>query len=149
MRPRYQRDQLRAGLDSMREVANLSARAAIAKCNWKRMRMQVAFTSGITACSLATTVVLLSSPLWASVSYFKYGLISAGLTLLTGAELLRNVWKIYGPQRSHRKSRKGEDAEIPDAGEEDLCAPENPDIADRESPPANEASEEPAEGSDE
>jgi hypothetical protein len=119
MRPRYQRDQLRAGLDSMREVANLSARAAIAKCNWKRMRMQVAFTSGITACSLATTVALLSSPLWASVSYLKYGLISAGLTALAGAELFRNVWKIYGPQMSHRKSRKDEDAEIRDAGDEE------------------------------
>jgi hypothetical protein len=128
MRPKYQRDQLRAGLDSMREVANLSARAAIAKCNWKRMRMQVAFTSGITACSLATTVALLSSPLWASVSYMKYGLISAGLTALAGAELFRNVWKIYGPQISHRKARKDEDEAAADeadhASEEESPAPE-------------------------
>jgi len=85
----------RERLDAFREVANLSARSALAKHGWRVMRAEIAIHGVLTAASAAGAVVFCYPPFWHGVVHWPRAvacLIASGWTLrrcLLAIRLLR------------------------------------------------------------
>jgi hypothetical protein len=75
-------------LNSLRQVANLSARSAIATYNWKRLRTRIAIKSALTAISLILAPILFLGKMWGASAFPRLGWACLALGLVTGADLL-------------------------------------------------------------
>jgi hypothetical protein len=98
---RQDKDAVRAHLASMREVANLTARTAIARHTWRKHRSMLAVKFTLATFAFAFAFVLALTGLFGSKSYgvFVWSSIAVGCVMLL--ELARSVVKIR-----RAKSRK-------------------------------------------
>ncbi|MEZ6147540.1 MAG: hypothetical protein R3B91_19370 [Planctomycetaceae bacterium] len=84
-------DTERANIDSLREVANLSARSALAIHNSTGLKNRF-LIRGIVAVSLLTaTVVLFTAHFWVGVSYSSWGFLAAAATCASAFEFLKTL----------------------------------------------------------
>jgi len=86
----------RANIDSLRQVANLSARSAIEVHAWKRLKGRL-LGQGIltTICVSSSAAFLVSSQLWHRSSHFTYGWVLLGIGGLAGLELTKSVMLLH------------------------------------------------------
>jgi hypothetical protein len=91
--PRHQqdRDAVRADLATMREVANRSARSAIATSTWKRLRGKLFVKSVLVVVSLTISAVLVTGKLWGTVSYTGFGWAFLAIGGITAVELINST----------------------------------------------------------
>lgn len=84
-----ERDALRANLDSFRELANLSARSAVARSQSNRLQGTIQIHQYLTVAAWIATVTLLSSTLWMNSSYLIPGVLAlAGALALSWRTLM-------------------------------------------------------------
>eukprot|EP00913_Durusdinium_trenchii_P008986 g8452.t1 len=127
-RPRVVPDKVaaRADMSSMRELANMSARKAIAAHSWKRLRVKVLIKTIIFVTSLVTAIVLLTSGIWLPVSNVNYGLAALAVAAVTGFEVVRTKVLFDSMGGSQNENSMGlqseEDAASTDAAEGDEVA---------------------------
>jgi len=105
--PKYQQNKeaVRANLNSLREVANLSARSAIATHTGKQLRGKVLVKVILATASFGVAGALLTSRLWSSTSYTFYGSVALGIGCVMAVDLVASTV-------SHRRkngSRKDSD----------------------------------------
>lgn len=93
-KPPQDKDAIRAGMASMRELANQTARSAIARHSAKKLRGMLAAKVVLTALSLGMAGVLLTAPLWAGTSYLTIGLGTLVIGLLIAGDLGRTIYGI-------------------------------------------------------
>jgi hypothetical protein len=88
--PRHQQDKdaVRANLNSLREVANLSARTAIARHSGKQLKDKLLVKLLLTTACFVVGLVLLTSKWWGHGAYATYGWGALGLGIVTGMEML-------------------------------------------------------------
>ncbi|NOX54685.1 MAG: hypothetical protein GXP27_09650 [Planctomycetes bacterium] len=100
------REKLRANLDSLREVANQSARSAIADSLWRRMGGSLALKAVLTVVpgGLAVWFLILAQRMGCSSIYLKLGWACVGIGVLMGIELIRSFLVL----RRLIKIRRGE-----------------------------------------
>jgi hypothetical protein len=90
-----EREALRANIDSFRELANASARSAVAKHESKKLRTMVQIKVVLTIVAAALTVVLFTANSLGRVSYAWYVLASALAAVVMGFDLARTVLAFY------------------------------------------------------
>jgi peptidoglycan hydrolase CwlO-like protein len=84
-----ERDALRANLDSFRELANLSARSAVARSQSNRLQGTIQIHQYLTVAAWIATGTLLSSTLWMNSSYLIPGVLAlAGALALSWRTLM-------------------------------------------------------------
>jgi hypothetical protein len=141
-RARHNVQEIRAGVGSLREIANLSARSAVAKHSSKRLRKSFALLL-----PLAVLTVLLGSAMFVAGGsegrFFYHALGTMLIGLVATLELLRSWVKVRPRHRKHGTTRESgeqpaddrplsEDAErlpadvptpsaLPDAGQNDAA----------------------------
>lgn len=91
--PKHQQDKeaARANLNSLREVANLSARSAIAKHTGKQLRGKALLKFVLSGTAFAVAAVLLTSRLWATGNYTLYGWAALSIGIVMAIELARST----------------------------------------------------------
>lgn len=95
--------KMRAGLDSLRQVANISARHAIARSKWKKMRTRVALQSALTggACLLGLSILtgkwlgVLGTNLW--------GWVALAIAAVLGSKVAMDIRWIYQGERRRER----------------------------------------------
>jgi len=94
LEPRHRADpqETRASLDSLRQVANLSARSAIASATWKRVKSQLVFEVVLAATCFGVSGMLFAER-WrgAGEAAFWLGSLAAGLGAVVSAEIVRTT----------------------------------------------------------
>lgn len=85
------REEVRMQRDSLRELANYSARTDIAKYTTNQMHLQLILKYLLTGVSLLIAGALLTSQMWGTESYFSAGLVALGVFAVMGMELLRSL----------------------------------------------------------
>ena len=88
--PRHQQNKeaARADLNSLREVANLSARSAIATHTGKQLRGKALIKCILSAVAFGVGAVLLTGNIWGSRSYTAYGFAALAIGGIMGLDLL-------------------------------------------------------------
>lgn len=84
------REQLKLEIASLRDVANQTARHALATHAWKQVKLKMMMSGALTGASAIASVVLLSSPWWSPVNHQSYGWLTVLLTAISGYELFRS-----------------------------------------------------------
>lgn len=114
--PKYRQDHaaVRANIDSLREVANLSARTAIASYTWKQLKGTILAKGTLLLVFVVLSAVLLSSPWWSNKEYGISGWIALAAAIVMGWELRRSVHLLYqhGDEEMLAEDRT-EEAEAP------------------------------------
>jgi hypothetical protein len=110
-RPRHNANELRAGISSMRQIANLSARSAVAKHSWKMYRRTLFAGAVLTVVSFATAVASLflfanGSPESARTSYGAFA-----IAILSAFNLVRTWYRAHRAQ-SVKSSDVADGAEV-------------------------------------
>jgi hypothetical protein len=90
-----EREALRANIDSFRELANASARSAVAKHESKKLRTMVQIKVVLTIVAAALTVVLFTANSLGRVSYGWYVLASGLAAVVMIFDLARTVIAFY------------------------------------------------------
>lgn len=85
------KEELRSHLKSMRQLANLSARSAVAQHHSRKLGMSFQVKLTLTILSALITVGLLTAELWGPNSYRVQGLGTLLITLFPAIELIRTV----------------------------------------------------------
>jgi hypothetical protein len=90
--------KIREGIDCLRQVANNSARSAIARSKWKRIRARFAFKMMLAVVAFAIGITILAGQ-WALTlaGISIWGWVSIGLGLALGLALLKDYLGIYRP----------------------------------------------------
>lgn len=110
------KEAVRADLDSLRELANLSARSAIAKYTWRRVRAMLVVKALLTVVAFALAAVLLTGGLWNIISYETLGWSAIAIGTIAALELLRSAAAIH---RQHAESKQKTKTGDGDSGEAD------------------------------
>ncbi|MFQ5730960.1 MAG: FHA domain-containing protein [Planctomycetaceae bacterium] len=92
------KNPLFANYDTMREIANTSARSAIATSTWKRLRPFIRLKATLVALLLFVSVALLASELWLDISLYQYGVYASYATAVAGISLMMTI--VQGRRRS-------------------------------------------------
>ena len=96
--------KMRAGLDSLRQVANISARHAIARSKWKKMRTRVALQSVLTGVAGFVGLSILTGKWLGLVGTNLWGWMALAIAAVLGSKAALDIRWIYqgerGPQRS-------------------------------------------------
>jgi len=109
------REQLKLEIASLRDVANQTARHALATHAWKQVKLKMMASGALTAVSAVASVALISSPMWSPVSYYNYGLITLVLTGVSAFELFRSrLGLIRMKQQPVRESAAQEPVQPPE-----------------------------------
>jgi hypothetical protein len=106
-----EKEALRANIDSFRELANASARSAVAKHESKKLRTMVQIKVVLTIIAAALTVVLFLANSLGRVSYGLYVLASGLAAVVMAFDLARTVLAFY-------RWKSVETANLWEAGEE-------------------------------
>lgn len=95
--PKHRQDHaaVRANIDSLREVANLSARTAIASYTWKQLKGTILAKGMLFLVFAGLAVVLLSSPWWSVRTYGISGFVALAAAIVMGWELRRSIALLY------------------------------------------------------
>ena len=118
------RDAVRERLDSLREVANQSARASIAQYTGRTLRNTVLVKGILTVIAFTTSAVLFTGELWGTTSYANFGWMAAAVGAITGIESARLTLMLHrlGTRRERQPTTRSRSviAEIdsPDGGDE-------------------------------
>jgi hypothetical protein len=130
-RPKPPAAELRAGLDSLREVANRSARSAIATYHWKRLRSQILTKSILTATSLLLSIALFLGKSWGKAAFPWLGGTCVVLGLITGVDLVRACLWIRKQSRGGPKPpRAGSEKTAPTPAErEEVVSEQSPAVS--------------------
>lgn len=83
------KEKIRAGMSSMRELANLQARQAVAKHQWSESRQNMAIFGGMAAIGLLAAAVLLTAALWGQANLVVWAAIPLGIGGFAAAQFLR------------------------------------------------------------
>lgn len=96
-RPRHKQDKeaVRANLQSLREVANTSARSAVSKYFWKKLRGMIVIKGMLTVAAFSTAAVLLTSELWGTGSYQTQGWAALAAGFVAAGELARSSFLLH------------------------------------------------------
>lgn len=95
--------KIRAGLDSLRQVANISARHAIARSKWKRMRTKVALQSLLTAGSFVVGLSSLTGNWLGFIGTSVWGWLAIAMGTALALKLgLDFRWIFYGDHHARR-----------------------------------------------
>jgi hypothetical protein len=102
-RPRraVDREQLRAGHRVFREVANISARSAVARSLWKRSRTELSIRAMITAFAFVFSILVFTQVIGGSGLFSLGGWTSLAIGLVSGFRLfsfLRETWAYHRQQ---------------------------------------------------
>ena len=89
-KPDVDKDAVRRDMDSFRELANMSARSAVAKHSSKKIRIKLLLNLILAVTSFGLALVLLVTSLVTDKAYFVYAILSALVGVMTGFELLRS-----------------------------------------------------------
>ncbi|MCA8983313.1 MAG: FHA domain-containing protein [Planctomycetaceae bacterium] len=84
------RDSMKREIESLRDVANQTARNALATHAWKQVKLKMWASGLLTLISAGTAGALICSPYWSPVSYENYGWLTLLLALVSGGELFRS-----------------------------------------------------------
>jgi len=91
---RQNKDEVRAKVDSLRELANFSARTAIATHTRREARSHLTGKVLLVIIAVGLTVLLYTSVYWAGKSYAMYGWSAALVCGLALIELARSFWDV-------------------------------------------------------
>jgi hypothetical protein len=83
--------EMRANIDSMRQIANLSARSAVAQHFAGKLAVAFRVKQTLTVVAAMLSGFLLSAELWTKANYRLPGLCSLVVTFICGIELLRTI----------------------------------------------------------
>lgn len=89
-KPDVDKDAVRRDMDSFRELANMSARSAVAKHSSKKIRIKLLLNLVLAVVSFGLSMVLFVTSLVTDKAYFTYAILSALVGVMTGFELLRS-----------------------------------------------------------
>lgn len=95
VRPTIDATKVREGLQSLRKVANSSARSAIARSKWNKMRAQLVIQGGLAVLCMAVGGTIVGGH-WLELfgtSVWGWGAVAIGIGL--GVKNLHNMWTIY------------------------------------------------------
>lgn len=95
VRPTIDATKVREGLHSLRQVANSSARSAIARSKWNKMRAQLVIQGGLAVLCMAVGGTIVGGH-WLELfgtSVWGWGAVAIGIGL--GVKNLHNMWTIY------------------------------------------------------
>ena len=90
-----EKEALRAHLDSFRELANISARTAVAKHESKKLRTVVQVKVVLTTISVGLTAALASAHLIGNISYLPYTIAAAVVSAVMGGDTMRTLLTFY------------------------------------------------------
>ncbi|WP_131818472.1 FHA domain-containing protein [Planctopirus hydrillae] len=93
-RHKVDKDEFRAHLESMRQVANVSARTAVKSSHWKRSRMQVLVKGMLAAGALATGSVLLLGKFANGQPQLMQGLVVTVVGIYLLLETIKGVRRV-------------------------------------------------------
>jgi len=85
------KEAVRSDMDSLREIANLTARTAITRHARKKQKKRLLVAGTIAAVSYATAAVLLTGELWGAASYPAQGWAATGVGSLMMIEIVRSL----------------------------------------------------------
>ncbi|MCA9054826.1 MAG: hypothetical protein KDA75_13385, partial [Planctomycetaceae bacterium] len=111
--------EMRANIDSMREIANLSARSAVAVHYSRKLAVTYQVKLILTIVGGVIAAVLLSAEFWTSNSYWVPGICSLVVTLISGLELvrtsiqMRRVKQIVNGGKSDETDDEAPEANVP------------------------------------
>ncbi len=88
-KPVIDREVMKQEIASLRDVANQTARCALAAHAWKQVKTKIWASGMMTAVTTVAAGVLISSPRWSPVSYENYGWLTLLLATISGMELFR------------------------------------------------------------
>ena len=116
--PRHPQDvsTVRANLDSLRELANLSARTVVARHTWRKLRGTIVVKGTLLAVALAVAAVLFTSDLWGSGSYATFGWSAGFVAAILAVEVLRSAMLIHGMNSARERSKSDAGPSVHDVG---------------------------------
>ncbi len=106
-RPTQNKEELRARLASLREVANASAQSAIANHSWRKMKEAIRGKFALTTAAGGVSAALASAPLWLGMSITPLALVAGAAFGVSGLSMLYTGLKA----RNARKANKAEHVE--------------------------------------
>ncbi len=104
-RPAIDKHATREDIKRLRELANNSARVAVATHTWKQTRIRIWVNAVLAGISTVLFIGFLSTPLWAERWYAGVGILSGGIAALTGYELRRLLKNNQSPAQLGRKHK--------------------------------------------
>lgn len=90
------KDDVRRKMNSFREIANFSARSAVAKHSMKRLRTKIMINTLLTVVSFTVFVVLGTASLWTNTTYYAYAIFAGVTACVTGYELHKTTLMMHG-----------------------------------------------------
>ncbi|MDB5338093.1 MAG: hypothetical protein JWN70_3712 [Planctomycetaceae bacterium] len=96
--------KMRAGLDSLRQVANISARHAIARSKWKKMRTRVALQSMLTGGAAFVGLSILTGKWLGLIGTNLWGWLALGIAVALGGKVSMDIRWIYQGERRRERS---------------------------------------------
>lgn len=117
--------KMRAGLDSLRQVANISARHAIARSKWKKMRTRVALQSALTGGAGLLGLSILTGKWLGVLGTNLWGWVALAIAAVLGSKVAMDIRWIYQGER--RRER-----DIDTSGESDTTSAS--DVSDTDGP---------------
>ncbi|MES2790716.1 MAG: hypothetical protein V4719_13980, partial [Planctomycetota bacterium] len=95
--------KMRAGLDSLRQMANISARHAIARSKWKKLRTRIALQSLLTAASGVVGLSILTGKHLGLVETNLWGWLALVIMVTLGCKVIMDIrWIYQGDRRTSR-----------------------------------------------
>ncbi len=110
--------KMRAGLDSLRQVANISARQAIARSKWKKMRTRVALQSMLTGVSACVGLIILTGKWLGVIGTSQWGWGALGIAVALGGKVALDIrWIYHGERRPGHTFVESEELDTMQASE--------------------------------
>ncbi|MCA9069180.1 MAG: hypothetical protein KDA84_09670, partial [Planctomycetaceae bacterium] len=103
-RKQVNKEELRADINSFRELANMSARTAVAKHSWKKLRGQICAKAALTALSYGVSGTLISGILGPRFSYPIIGGVIAAVGTVLGFNVVKTTMKLVNLKSGGKKT---------------------------------------------
>src|SRR5690606_6911857 len=105
----------RQNLNSLREVANLSARSALARHASTELKNTLLVQGIVTGVFVAAAIVLLASPMWSSTSRIHWGILAALASGVMVWQTLQTTARMQNHRSAGKSRKRCEKAESADA----------------------------------
>lgn len=123
VRPAVDAAKVREGLLSLRQVANNSARSAIARSKWNKMRAQMAIQGALAAICVAVGGAIVTGHWMEWVGTSVWGWVAVALGIGLGMLNLLNMWSIHrfkvGQLETPAKEPKDDSPEPPESSSDE------------------------------
>jgi hypothetical protein len=110
-----EREEIRSNLDSMRQIANYSARSAVAQHHSRKLGVSFQVKLTLTILAGIITLALLTADVWGHASYRWQGLGTLIITLISAFELARTMRTLQHVQRKAAQSERAVENTADDA----------------------------------